>query len=224
MITWTPYPNLRLSAHVLSPHTLGRQITQALQLLRAATGASVGTSTLYSPAYDMWKETPSALMVYIDGLIRESELRGCSQGLPVPSSPEGRRVYDIPKTWRRETAQMPDWLGVEKLHASHRACLLTQDLEWYAQFAWDEPPRYDVFWQAECPRSETGSSLRTEGKPRWSAHSTSRDDQLSRMRLACWFLSSAGTFAPGGGSEASPTISEETRHDTVRVVRGHEAR
>ena len=151
MITWTPYPNLRLSAHVLSPHTLGRQITQALQLLRAATGASVGTSTLYSPAYDLWRDTPAALMVYIDGLIHESELRGCSQGLPRPSSAEGRRVYDIPKTWRRETAQMPDWLGVEKLHASHRACLTAQDAEWYAQFAWDEPPRYDVFWPGRMP-------------------------------------------------------------------------
>ena len=41
---------------------------------------------------------------------------------------------------------MPDWIGDERIHKSHRSNLLRKDGEFYKQYGWTEPTDIEYHW------------------------------------------------------------------------------
>ncbi len=151
MQTFLPYPNFRLSAHVLDAKRLGKQRVENAQLLRMIAGIREGGSYRFHPVTIMWTGYGPALCLYQSCVISEWRQRGYVNNLPDPRTPEGCAEYGIPKEWATEPVQLPEWVGIERLHASHRAALLFKDKPWYSQFCWDEPAMYDYFWPGKLP-------------------------------------------------------------------------
>lgn len=152
MITWLPYPNMRLSAHVLDSHTLGVQMSQSLSMLRIIAGHKEGGRNRYHASTLSWYHYPEALVLYTDYILMEMCKRSQSRGLSSPRSSQGCKMYEIPLEWSQENPIIPDWIGIESIHASHRSTLLKKDLEWYSQFSWNEKPRIDLRWPLPMPR------------------------------------------------------------------------
>jgi hypothetical protein len=43
----------------------------------------------------------------------------------------------------------PNWLGYDRLHASHRSNLLRKDARHYGQFEWQEPADLPYWWPVD---------------------------------------------------------------------------
>ena len=80
----------------------------------------------------MWTPYVPALKHYTNIIITEWISRGYNNNM---------EFYDI------DNLIMPDWIGNEKFHASHRANLLRKDSEWYGQYQWDENPESPYVWR-----------------------------------------------------------------------------
>ena len=115
---------------VLDRARLGKQRVECVQIMRAI---AHGGGWAHHPADKMWSEHPAALALYHDCVIREWERRGYANNMSLMLPPPS-------------TIVLPDWLGGEELHASHRAALLAKDPKWYIQFGWTEEPRVEYVW------------------------------------------------------------------------------
>ena len=151
-IVWMPYPNMRLSAHVLSAALLGRQTAACVRILRLIAGHRDNRTDLYNIGTVAWSSHPEALVLYLDYCVSELNLRGQNRGIPSPRSRVGVKLYQIPAEWSQNDPAVPEWLGVERIHASHRAALLAKDPGWFAQFAWSEPRVRALAWPGTMPR------------------------------------------------------------------------
>jgi len=152
IIVWLPYPNLRLSAHVLDSQNLGSQVGQCLRILTMIAGHREGGRDKFHRTTLSWWHFPEALALYTEYAMIELSSRGHSSSLPSPRHPEGLKLYDFPKSWGTDSPVMPDWIGIERIHASHRAALLRRDRAWYSQFAWHETPVLNLQWPGLMPR------------------------------------------------------------------------
>jgi len=79
----------------------------------------------------MVSPTKPALKHYTNIIIQEWITRGYNNNM---------EFYDTGKII------MPDWIGNEKFHSSHRANLLRKDYEYYSQFGWTENPEKPYVW------------------------------------------------------------------------------
>ena len=93
------------------------------------------------PATIMWRNNIVALMWYGDCIIHEWILRGYNNGM----SPMCTAEFGAVIPGKLEIA-MPDWLGDEDLHASHRSNLLRKDLTHYGRFNWTESDDIEYVW------------------------------------------------------------------------------
>lgn len=150
MNTFLPFPNFRLSTHVLDARRLGKQRLECMQILRLIAGVD-RTVWQHHPATRMWEDYGPALALYMHCAIEEWTQRGYVNNLLSPRTVEGTKMYEIPREWATCQVDMPPWLGHERLHASHRAALLKKDPDWYAQFCWSEPGVIDYFWPGRWP-------------------------------------------------------------------------
>jgi hypothetical protein len=41
---------------------------------------------------------------------------------------------------------LPDWIGDDRVHASHRSNLLRKDYDFYSQYNWTEPTDIQYHW------------------------------------------------------------------------------
>lgn len=132
MQTFLPYPDFDESARCLDQRRLGKQRVEALQIHSSLTIRNYGGWRNH-PATLMWEGYEDALKLYHDVMIIEWIERGFKNNMSFlrPSS---------------APAEMPPWLGDDRLHSSHRAALLHKEFEHYADFGWDEEPRMDYFW------------------------------------------------------------------------------
>lgn len=130
MNTFLPYPNFRRSAQVLDRQRLGKQRVEASQILDVLGGRKSGWSR--HPAVLMWMGYVGALRVYYNCMLEEWAERGY------------RNIKLQPVT--QDCFRVPQWLGDEALHASHRAALLAKNPEWYGQFGWIEEPKIQYVW------------------------------------------------------------------------------
>lgn len=139
MQTFLPYPSFTASALTLDSRRLGKQRVEAMQIIRAL---DVGGGWANHPATKMWRGCRLALMLYHDVCIREWVRRGYTNNMHtlVFRSPESEVPPHI------ETIPMPEWLGREDVHSSHRANLLRKDPEHYGQFGWTEQPQEGYVW------------------------------------------------------------------------------
>ena len=149
MIAWSPYPNFAVSAHVLSATHLGRQLGDCTTMISILSGALPGGTHRYDRSLDMWRGKERSLCTYTDAIVRELRRRGYYEDLKSPL--EDADLWQIPKDWLEQKNTMPPWVGEESLHASHRATLLSEDMEWYAQMAWMEPARREVRYPMPMP-------------------------------------------------------------------------
>jgi hypothetical protein len=146
-----PYPNLRLSSHVLHRDDLSRQQSHALEILMRLAGRGRSSGRRFFAPVMLWEGHEPALLRYAEGVWRERCSRGIEVTDPSPASPAAEDAYGLPAGWRSDPARVPDWVGLEKLHASHRALLLARRPAWYAQFAWIEPAVRSAWWPAQMP-------------------------------------------------------------------------
>jgi hypothetical protein len=129
MQTFLPYPSFERSARCLDWRRLGKQRLEARQILRALQHGSGGWFN--HPAVRMWLGFEPALVSYGNVMIIEWSQRGYHNTMELLT------VMGL---------EQPPWLGMEKLHASHRSNLLRKDPEWYAQFGWLEGPELPYYW------------------------------------------------------------------------------
>lgn len=150
MQTFLPTPSFLKSARCLDYRRLGKQRTEAFQLLianqdewalaerqwRIDSGLmkdkplKKGWKT--HPAAKMWAPYPDALKEYMNVTIAEWVGRGYNNTM---------RVAPL-----SDTIEMPHWLGDHRFHASHRSNLLRKDFDYYSQFGWTESPDMEYVW------------------------------------------------------------------------------
>ena len=157
MQTFMPYPNTWASARCLDNKRLGKQRVECKQILLAL-GVSVGehrgnpaSHWRNHPAVRMWRGHELALAEYAEIMCIAWRQRGFKDTL----RDQFREVCDcITKfeVWRWETGceyrppSSPNWLGYDRLHASHRSNLLRKDATHYGQFGWSEPDDLPYIW------------------------------------------------------------------------------
>jgi len=132
MQTFLPYPNFEQCAQVLDNKRLGKQRVEVLQILRTLTGQSQGWQN--HPAVKMWRGYEWALAEYGSEICVEWSRRGFQDTCY-------DKIMEIQDGHTDSfTSQPPPWLGDIAFHASHRACLLGKDPEWYSRWGWHKEP------------------------------------------------------------------------------------
>lgn len=140
MQTFLPYPDFIRSAQTLDWKRLGKQRVEGMQLLKAILGERKLDGNFYNgwinhPATKMWSSYPDALKVYTNAMINEWILRGYKNNM---------QLYEVPGKYT-----IPDWLGNEFFHASHRSNLLRKDFNYYSQYGWQEQNDLPYIWPAD---------------------------------------------------------------------------
>lgn len=128
MQTFLPYSDVELSAKCLDWRRLNKQRVESLQILNCLTGLKSGWSN--HPAVKMWRGHEDFLKLYMNACIAEWIRRGFKNTM---------KQMDV------STPIEPKWWG-SKIHTTHRAALLSKNIEWYSQFGWEEYPVIDYFW------------------------------------------------------------------------------
>tara|TARA_Y100000592_G_C5276272_1_gene224217 strand:- start:43 stop:513 length:471 start_codon:yes stop_codon:yes gene_type:complete len=136
MQTFLPHESFEKSAQVLDWRRLRKQRVEGMQIINAITGKKRKDGKPYKgwinhPCSVMWKDYVPALKHYTNVIIQEWITRGYNNNM---------EFYDTGKII------MPDWIGNEKFHSSHRANLLRKDFDYYSQFGWTENPERPYVW------------------------------------------------------------------------------
>lgn len=147
MQTFLPYPDFAESAAVLDDRRLGKQRVETVQVLRALTRLTYGWKR--HPAVRMWAGFPEGVAAYGLVVCAEWVRRGwadtCAATIGADLAEVGRPA---PRTQAELAARMllPDWIGDERVHRSHRAALLRKDPEHYGPLFDDVDPAEPYFW------------------------------------------------------------------------------
>lgn len=137
MQTFLPYPDFAESARVLDRQRLGKQRIECYQIIRTLTGETSGWNN--HPAIKMWKGYCPLLRYYMGYILVEWHQRGY-----VTSCKLIREAY--PPYLFSYIGRLPQWLGTEAFHASHRSNLLRKNPDHYQQFGWKEPDNLPYVW------------------------------------------------------------------------------
>lgn len=136
MQTFLPYADFEQSAACLDRARLGKQRSEAKQILNAIVN---GGGWAHHPAVRMWSGHELSLARYGAAVCEEWVRRGYKDTL-WPWFVEAST--DLPL----ETMDLPLWFGDVEFHASHRSNLLRKDPVHYGQFGWTEPPDLPYVW------------------------------------------------------------------------------
>lgn len=148
MQSFLPYASFAESASVLDYRRLGKQRMECKQMLAALGYAIVAGRLIHRepaqgyknhPCTLMWKGYEMALAFYGSICIYEWMNRGYNNTMEFmdPCEP---RVYTV-----------PDWIGDEAIHSSHRSKLMQKAPEHYEQFGWDDPLDMRYWWPIRQP-------------------------------------------------------------------------
>ena len=129
MQTFMPYSDVRKIARSLDYRRLGKQRVEAMQILNAIKNQNGWRN---HPIVKMWTGHEKALMLYCNEMIVEWKRRGYNNTM---------KTYPV-----KGKVSFPAWWGNQKLHASHRAALLTKNPDHYSQFKWKEKPEISYVW------------------------------------------------------------------------------
>lgn len=135
MQTFLPYESFEESFKCLDYRRLGKQRVEARQIYDCLTGAG-SLRWGHHPAVKMWRGCEKMLALYHDQCIAEWIFRGYKNNMP----------YLLNLNDLITHINKPNWLGDERVHASHRANLLRKKPEHYSQFGWSELPQEGYFW------------------------------------------------------------------------------
>ena len=157
MQTFLPYPDFADSVAVLDTKRLGKQRVEALQVLRALTRTTYGWKR--HPAVRMWVGYAEGVGTYGIASCLEWVARGGADTVAgtigVDLAEAG--LPSVPRTQRELTraGALPEWIGDERVHASHRAALVRKDPAYYGALFPDADPELPYFWPGE-PQRRTG--------------------------------------------------------------------
>jgi len=114
--TFLPYADFKQVAQSLDDRRLGKQRVEALQILRANLGLTVGWRN--HPAAVMWRGHESHLAKYALTICDEWVKRGYVDNTK-------QQVIELVKRFNLNpyTRRKPWWLGAEKFHKSHQSNL-----------------------------------------------------------------------------------------------------
>lgn len=129
MQTFLPYPSFEETVKCLDYRRLGKQRVEARQVIE---NLLIGGNWVYHPAVRMWRGFENALCHYMNVCIYEWVSRGFRNTM---------LIAEISRP-----VEMPPWMGMHELHASHRSNLLRKHEEWYSQFGWTEPATLPYVW------------------------------------------------------------------------------
>jgi hypothetical protein len=145
--TFLPFPDFAASAKVLDDRRLGKQRVEALQILRAQVREGYGWQ--HHPAVRMWRGYPEGIASYALAICAEWAARGRADtvaesvradleaaGLPPPRTQDELAAAGL----------LPDWLGDDRVHRSHREVLLRKLPEHYAPVFPDDAPGTAYVW------------------------------------------------------------------------------
>lgn len=160
MQTFLPYPNIWASARCLDNKRLGKQRVECKQILLTL-GVDVGehrgnpaSRWRNHPAVRMWRGHELQLAEYAYVMCKAWRMRGFKDTL----LDQFREVCDSLMSFSNAMyAKYPDspcfpapnWLGYDRLHASHRSNLLRKDAKHYRQFGWQEPADLPYWWPTQ---------------------------------------------------------------------------
>jgi hypothetical protein len=132
MQTFLPYPDFIESVKVLDSKRLGKQRLEAYQILRTLKGETQGWKN--HPAVRMWRGYTRALGFYHDCCIQEWKDRGFKNTF------EKNHIAIVGDGHLQIHFLMPDWIGNEDFHRSHRANLVRKAPEIYVPLFGCLPP------------------------------------------------------------------------------------
>jgi len=140
MQTFLPYPDFKESFRALDNKRLGKQRVETFQIINAILGRPRKDGRPYKgwinhPCSVMWKDHVPALQMYYNECIEVWVERGFKNTMQ-----REEYVGDI---------VLPDWIGYEEFHSSHRANLLRKDFDFYSKFGWTENPGDPYIWHDE---------------------------------------------------------------------------
>ena len=144
MQTFLPYECFQSSAKVLDQKRLGKQRVEVLQLLNSTKKLNNNEPVRgwkNHPCRKMWHKYQNALVLYGLAICAEWISRGyndtCLEKILAHHDP------NLP-------IEMPDWLGDEKLHLSHKSMLIQKDPYHYVPY-WPTVPRdLEYVWPVEA--------------------------------------------------------------------------
>jgi hypothetical protein len=159
MQTFLPYPNIWASAKCLDNKRLGKQRVECKQIL-IALGVDVGPHRGNSesrwrnhPAVRMWRGHELCLAEYAEIMCAVWLKRGFRDSLKPQFQEAALRLNETKLGSRRffftSPGTSPNWLGYDRLHASHRSNLLRKDRQHYGQFGWQETPDLPYWWPVD---------------------------------------------------------------------------
>lgn len=137
MQTFLPYPSFSESAKCLDYRRLNKQGVECLQILNALVHKK---GWIHHPATLQWRGYENCLVEY--SLIMRAEWvnRGYKDS-----------ITDKLKSFFNPNGSMsvPNWLGNENFHKSHRSNLLRKDYAFYSKFGWTEPDNLEYIWPSK---------------------------------------------------------------------------
>lgn len=139
MQTFLPYSDFAQTAKVLDYQRLGKQRVETWQVLQAMDRTKGGW--VNHPCTHMWRNHRTALAFYGLVICNEWRNRGYKDNM-------GQRFIDLLSPYSIDAimADMPDWLGRDDIHASHRSNLLRKNAAFYRQFWPTEPDDLPYVW------------------------------------------------------------------------------
>ena len=151
MQTFLPYPNIWSSARCLDDKRLGKQRVECKQIL-IALGIDVGehrgnpqSRWRNHPAVRMWRGHELVLAEYSEIMCIVWKHRGFMDSLKPQFADVKTRLLAATTGW----VSSPNWLGYDRLHASHRSNLLRKDAAHYGQFGWRETADLPYWWPTQ---------------------------------------------------------------------------
>lgn len=141
--TFLPFADFNDSARVLDVRRLGKQRVENLQILSALIFPSYGWQ--HHPATNIWRGHGQALLAYHRAICAEWRRRGFRDTCE-------DKFNDLLRGRTFLSAALPNIIGHEPFHASHRAALLYKDFNYYSRFGWKEKPELNYVWKLPCKK------------------------------------------------------------------------
>lgn len=160
MQTFVPDPDFERSAHLLDDRRLGKQRVETLQVLRALTLPDYGWQR--HPAVRMWRGAVPGLVAYGVACVEEWTGRGYADSTRRLITEFAPDVVGLSQGELGDRGLLPDWLGDDDVHASHRGALLRKDPAFYGQHFPDADPDQPYLWppgRDDAPGPPPGAPL-----------------------------------------------------------------
>ena len=130
MQTFLPYPDFHESAKVLDMKRLGKQRVETLQILKG--------SWPNHPASKMWRGHRQVLAAYGVEVCKVWRSYGYKDSCL-------DKILGLAENYPGEN-HLPEWLGDDSFHRSHRSNLLRKNPLHYSKFFLDVPDNLEYIW------------------------------------------------------------------------------